>query len=645
MPGPDAALNSAVLDALDTGIVVLDAGGHVTLWNDWMFRASGVEAPAALGRTLNAIFPGSSLLRLDGAMREALEAGASSVLTQALHPRLFPLKTRSGQELIHNVAVRPVGEKPYHSCLVQVLDVTVSTERERVLRKRQNARYDAVVDSAPDPIVTVDAEGRIQMANPAAARELGFNGVELIGQRLGALLEAPETWESALRSLMQGETSSWPLEVTALRKDGSRSFLDVSASVWSSGSGWFVTAILRDVNQRRADEAALRALNESLEDRVRERTAELERAHEQLRQSQKVEAIGQLTGGIAHDFNNLLTPILGGLDVVQRRGVGDERAQRLIEGALQSAERARTLVQRLLAFARRQPLQPTAVDIAKLVNDMSELVGSTIGPRIRIVQDVAEGLPSARADVNQMEMALLNLAVNARDAMPDGGVLTISARAADAGPKSKLSPGRYVVLAVSDTGHGMDEATLGRAIEPFFSTKGIGKGTGLGLSMIHGLAAQLGGSLEISSAPGMGTNVEIWLPAAAGDGAKAEEAVATLDDERGAGHVLLVDDEDLIRSATAQMLGDLGYTVIEASSGQAALQRLEDPRLVLVVTDHLMPGMTGTELARECQTTRPELPILIISGYADLDEVAPDLPRLTKPFREAELASALAALR
>ena len=414
--------------------------------------------------------------------------------------------------------------------------------------------------------------------------------------------------------------------------------------MWTSDARAFVTAIFRDVNERRAAEAELRRLNETLEARVRERTADLEWLHEQLRQSQKMEAVGQLTGGIAHDFNNLLTPILGGLDILQRRGVGDDRGQRLIEGALQSAERARTLVQRLLAFARRQPLMASAVDVAKIVEEMTDLLGGTLGPSIRVVVDSPPDLPRALADPNQLEMALLNLAVNGRDAMVEGGVLTIAVRDADVGAGHKLNPGRYIRLSVSDTGTGMDAATLARAVEPFFSTKGIGKGTGLGLSMIHGLAAQLGGAMELSSTLGVGTTVEIWLPVAddkalAVQPRDAEAALAS-----GAGVVLLVDDEDLIRTSTAQMLADMGYSVIEASSARAALPHLDDPRIDLLITDHLMPGMSGTELAREALAKRPNLPILIISGFAEVEDVAPDLQRLMKPFRAAELAAGLAKL-
>jgi signal transduction histidine kinase/CheY-like chemotaxis protein len=378
----------------------------------------------------------------------------------------------------------------------------------------------------------------------------------------------------------------------------------------------------------------------------KERAAELEQAQEALRQSQKLESMGQLTGGVAHDFNNLLTPIIGSLDLIQRKGAGDERIARLIDGALQSAERAKTLVQRLLAFARRQPLQPTSVDLAKLVLGMAELVASTSGPRVKLVTKIDQDLPPVKADPNQLELALLNLSVNARDAMPDGGLLTIAAgrEAAEDGHRSKLPAGNYVRLCVSDTGTGMDEATLRRAVEPFFSTKGVGKGTGLGLSMVHGLAAQLGGALTIQSEPGAGTAVELWLPISsqpAGAAARSQETVLV----SAYGTALLVDDEDLVRASTASMLVELGYAVVEAASAEEALRIVEGGLVPdVVITDHLMPGMTGTALARTLRAARPELPVLIISGYAEDDDIEPDLNRLTKPFRQAELASSLAAL-
>jgi PAS domain S-box-containing protein len=370
-------------------------------------------------------------------------------------------------------------------------------------------------------------------------------------------------------------------------------------------------------------------------------------AEEALRQSQKMEAIGQLTGGVAHDFNNLLTPIVGSLDMLQRRGLGDERERRLIAGAAQSADRAKTLVQRLLAFARRQPLQAVPVDIAKLVTGMAELVSSTTGPQIKVFVEAPDDLPPAQADPNQLEMALLNLAVNARDAMPEGGTLRISASSesvgSDHGPE--LRPGAYLRLSVADTGTGMDEATLARAAEPFFSTKGIGKGTGLGLSMAHGLASQLGGALKIRSRPGLGTNVELWLPRSSAAPQVVEEAPHAGPDVGGRGTALLVDDEELVRLSTADMLADLGFAVTEAASAEEALRLIDrGQRFDLLVTDHLMPGMTGTDLARAVRSARPDVPVLVVSGYAENDGIAPDLPRLTKPFRKDELAASLALL-
>jgi CheY-like chemotaxis protein/two-component sensor histidine kinase len=318
----------------------------------------------------------------------------------------------------------------------------------------------------------------------------------------------------------------------------------------------------------------------------------------------------------------------------------------VIAGAVQSAERAKILVHRLLAFARRQPLQPVAVDVARLVTNMADLVSSTTGPQIKVVVDAAEGLPLAKADPNQLEMALLNLAVNARDAMPDGGTLRISATAGTINPGDDrpMRPGRYLRLSVADTGAGMDETTLAHAVEPFFSTKGVGKGTGLGLSMVHGLISQLGGALTLKSRPGLGTNVELWLlqTEAEPDPPSAAQDVAPV---QGSGTALLVDDEALARLSTAEMLIDMGYRVIEVTSAEEALSviRSGDP-LDLVVTDHLMPGMSGTELAREIRERRPDLPVLVISGYAEVDGIASDLPRLAKPFRRDELRASLGVL-
>ncbi|WP_439394950.1 ATP-binding protein [Bradyrhizobium sp. PMVTL-01] len=381
-------------------------------------------------------------------------------------------------------------------------------------------------------------------------------------------------------------------------------------------------------------------------DRLEEQ-ARLAQAEEALRHAQKMEAMGQLTGGVAHDFNNLLTPIVGLLDLFQRKGIGGEREHRLIAGAAQAAERAKTLVQRLLAFARRQPLQAVPVNISRLVAEMGDLISSTTGPQIQVTVDAPAGLPEAMADPNQIEMAILNLSVNARDAMPDGGKLRISAKArtVERAHTSGLTPGTYVCISVADTGVGMDEETLAHAVEPFFSTKGVGQGTGLGLSMVHGLASQLGGALTIRSAVGAGTTVELWLPVSQITAGAIDSVPRPKLQPLPAGTALLVDDEPLVRMSTAEMLGELGYTVVEASSAEDALQRVrEGLRPNLLITDHLMPGMSGTDLGRILRNQYPELQVLVVSGYANSEGIAPDLSRLTKPFRSDELAASLANL-
>ncbi len=448
-----------------------------------------------------------------------------------------------------------------------------------------------------------------------------------------------------LPALLQREQGA-PLEQRILQLIY-QPILDPDGSVYGIFvDGYDVTEVHEAQAALTASEAALRQINETLEQRVSERTDQLIVAQEALRQSQKLDAMGQLTGGVAHDFNNLLTPILGALDLLHRRGLGGEREQRLIDGALQSAERARTLVQRLLAFARRQPLQTSAVDVTALVHGMADLVASTSGPQIKVVVDIADQLPAALTDPHQLEMAILNLSVNARDAMPDGGTLRISATDEAVGHdhRSGLAPGAYVRLSVADTGVGMDEPTAARAIEPFFSTKGIGKGTGLGLSMVHGLVSQLGGAMAIASRPGLGTNIDLWLPASL-EPARPDLADPVVRPEgRFVGAALLVDDESLVRATTADMLAELGYRVAEAPTAAEALGLLDRQAFDLVVTDHLMPGMTGADLAREVQARHPGTPILIISGYAESEGIAPHLPRLTKPFRKDDLAASLAAL-
>ena len=396
----------------------------------------------------------------------------------------------------------------------------------------------------------------------------------------------------------------------------------------------------------RARLTELHALATELERRVEERTAERQAALEQLHEAQKLETLGQLTGGVAHDFNNLLTPIVGALDVLQRKDEGkDARTARLIGNALQSGERAKILVQRLLGFARRQELQSAPVDIAELVGGMRDLIASSVGSPVELQIRCAKEMPRALADPNQLELAVLNLCVNARDAMPEGGLLTIAADTALLGPGSepRLPPGLYIRLSVIDTGTGMDTETLARAVEPFFSTKETGRGTGLGLSMVHGLTAQLGGAFTLSSVPGEGTRADLYLPVteSRSEATTAQRGHAALLPTRPLS-ILLVDDEELVRRGTAEMLRELGHRVTEAEGGAEALQMLAaEPDIEALVTDYKMPRMDGAELAARVRRARPAMPILLISGYTGVADPIEGLPRLNKPFGLAELADAL----
>ena len=491
----------------------------------------------------------------------------------------------------------------------------------------RSAERDRLWNLSQDMLARADYGGMMSAVSPAWTQILGWSEADLLTRRYATLMH-PDDRPATLAAIARMAETRQPsrFENRIATRDGR--WKPIEWTVAPEPDGVNFIAVGRDLSLTKA------------------REAELEAVQEALRQSQKMEAMGQLTGGVAHDFNNLLTPIVGVLDMLQRKGLGGEREQRLIAGAAQSAERVKVLVQRLLAFARRQPLQPVAVDIARLVKNMADLVASTTGPQIKVVVDAADELPPAKADPNQLEMALLNLAVNARDAMPDGGTLRISASADTIRPGDNpaVRSGRYVRLSVADTGVGMDEATRARAIEPFFSTKGVGKGTGLGLSMVHGLASQLGGALTIKSKLGLGTNIELWLPQTE---AEPEASVAAHDGEpvHRRGTALLVDDEELVRLSTADMLIDLGYRVIEATSAEQALRVIANGTGVdLIVTDHLMPGMSGTDLARKIHESRPDLPVLVISGYAEVDGIAADLPRLSKPFRKDELSASLGAL-
>ena len=505
--------------------------------------------------------------------------------------------------------------------------VTAEKEAAAALEETQ-VRLRTFFETSYQYRALISLDGRLLEANATALAAAAVRREDVVGQPLwktpwfAQTKGIPEAVRAAIASVAAGAARREDIHLL-LPSAGWR-WLDYTLRPLIDTRGASVGIVLEavDITERREAEAA-------------------------LRQSQKLEAMGQLTGGVAHDFNNLLTPIIGGLDLLQRRGLGGEREQRLIDGALQSAERAKTLVQRLLAFARRQPLRTGPVDLSALIAGMADLIATTSGPKIEVVCDAPIDLPHVQADANQLEMALLNLSVNARDAMPDGGRLTLSAGREIVGAghrlQRQLQLGPYVRLSVTDTGRGMDEATLARAVEPFFSTKAQGRGTGLGLSMAHGLASQLGGALTIASRPEEGTTVEFWLPVSAGAAQPRQRTLAANTRPGEAETVLLVDDEALARTSTAMMLGDLGYQVIEAASGAEALEIIETGRrFALLITDQLMPGLSGTELIRALRLRRPGAPALIVTGYAQT--LPSDLPHLSKPFRHADLAAAIASL-
>jgi PAS domain S-box-containing protein len=459
--------------------------------------------------------------------------------------------------------------------------------------------------------------------------------------------------------------SDYSIEYRNIWPDGSQHWVDVRAravrrpdgrikslvGVSSDITARKVSEIERDnlLAQLAAERTALAELTATLEQRVEQRTADLmkevaarEKAQEQLRQAQKMETIGQLTGGVAHDFNNLLMAVMGNLELLRKRIPDDPRLHRLIDGAVQGAERGASLTQRLLAFARQQDLRAVPVDLGALIQGMSDLLQRSLGPRVALRLDIPHGLPPARVDANQLELAILNLAINARDAMPDGGSIDIKVAPYQATSDPVLKSGGYLKLWVIDTGMGMTPEILKRAVEPFFSSKPLGKGTGLGLSMVHGLAVQLGGALQLASTVGQGTIATLILPVAT-NAPKAESPVHAAPKVNRSAVILFVDDDPLIAMSTTEMLEDLGHHVIGASSGLHALDIIKSEQPIdLMVTDHVMPGMTGIELAAASREVRPSLPILLATGYAELPEGAQlDLPRLAKPYHQDQLRDRL----
>ncbi len=527
--------------------------------------------------------------------------------------------------------------------------------------EREAREREAILAQLTEGVIVTDAQGRIVFVNDAAERLHGVKSLETPPEAYAETYHlftedgGPHPFDTLpLARAVGGETvldARWRIQ----RPNGTEVLAIGGARPLLGADGEQVGAVLtlRDDTARRAAEADLRHLNRTLEQRVVAEVEERNRAEEQLRQSQKMEAVGQLTGGIAHDFNNLLAGIVGSLDMLSRRIEQGRTTDlpRYVTTAMTSAQRAAALTQRLLAFARRQPLDPKAVEANRLLAGMEELLRRTLGPEIALEMVLAGGLWPTLADPNQLENALLNLAINARDAMPEGGRLTIetaNSHLDDAYARAhpgEVEAGQYIVVCVTDTGTGMPPETAARVFEPFFTTKPIGRGTGLGLSMLYGFAKQTGGHVKVYSEEGEGTTFRLYLPRWRGETAAETEPAAEIARDGAGQTVLLVEDEPAVRMLILETLDDLGYNAIEATDGPTGLRVLDgDRRVDLLVTDVGLPGMNGRQLAEAAREKRPGLKVLFITGYAHNAALgngmlAPGTEILTKPFAVDALAA------
>jgi signal transduction histidine kinase/ActR/RegA family two-component response regulator len=511
---------------------------------------------------------------------------------------------------------------------------------------------------------------RALVSGDAAGAIITDDALSRIGpQRLRGALEQQPPWSDFPFILLarRGETRQGSrlledlLNVTILERPLHPASL-ISAARSSLRGRMRQRLAARHLLEREKARAELRDLADTLEAKVDERTrdlaaandrltaeiAERERAEARLLQAQKMEAVGQLTGGIAHDFNNLLTAVVGSLDLLLRR-TDDEKLSRLARNALQAAERGAKLTSQLLAFSRRQRLSPSPVHPNQIVSGMGDLLARSIGPHVRVETRLEPNLWRALADPTQLELMLLNLAINARDAMPAGGRLTISTANIDSVPASlstELSPGQYVAIAVADTGCGMSPSVLARAFEPFFTTKEQGKGTGLGLAQLYGFAKQSGGTARIESREGEGTTVTLYLPRTQEEA--AAPALLPIDAKPAKrARILIFDDDDDVRAVAQTMVEEIGYDVVAVANGEEALEAIETEPFALLITDVAMPGMNGVDLGKRVREVVPELPILFASGYADLQTFGADLDvenLLKKPFRIADLAARISAV-
>ncbi|MEP7239437.1 MAG: PAS domain S-box protein [Devosia sp.] len=615
---------------IDYAIYMLDESGRVASWNPGAERIKGYGAREIIGQHFSRFYTPED--RLAGTPERALSTAAETGRFETEGWRLRKTGERFWAHVVIDAIKAPSGEVIGYAKVTRDLTERRAAELE-LKRSEEQFRYlvQAVTDYA---IYMLDPNGIVTNWNAGAQKIKGYTRDEIVGQHFSRFYtdkdrEAGEPQRALQRAASEGRFEKEGIRV---RKDGTRFWANIVIDPIRNEQGALIgfAKVTRDITERKQAEQALA------------------QANEELLQSQKMEAIGRLTGGVAHDFNNLLMAISGSLELLRKRMPEDPKLLKLIDNAMQGAERGASLTQRMLAFARRQELKPEPLDVKLLVDGMTELLNRSLGPTIEIVGDMPGHLAPILIDANQLELAILNLAVNAKDAMEDGGRLTISAREQHVTDHAGLRPGAYVTLTLADTGTGMDAATLSHATEPFFTTKGVGKGTGLGLAMVRGLSEQSGGTITIDSTPGKGTAVTMWLPVSSEAPAEAEavaEPVAeTKPQERL--RVLVVDDDFLVAMNTTAMLEDLGHEVVEVHSGPLALQALETANgFDLIITDQAMPQMTGTQLLATIRQRWPDLPAILATGYAELPVADdPGVPRLGKPFFQADLEKAIARL-
>jgi len=614
----------------DYAIYMLDDRGIVTSWNPGARRFKGYEASEIIGQHFSRFYTDED--RKAGLPARALKIAREAGRFEGEGWRFRKDGARFWVSVIIDPIIDPNGKLLGYAKVTR--DLTERKAAEDTLRTSEE-QFALLVQSVTDyAIYMLSPEGIVTNWNAGAERIKGYTPQEIIGEHFSKFYGSedvaaglPQIGLDTARREGRFEKEGW-----RYRKDGSRFWASIVIDAIRSPKGGLIgyAKITRDMTERKQAQE------------------QLDRAREAVAQSQKMEAIGQLTGGVAHDFNNLLMAVLGSLELIRKRLPDDPKLRLLLNNAVEGARRGVSLTQRMLSFARRQELSLAAVDLKTLIAGMSEMLERSLGPMMTIEYDVPEDLPGIKADANQFETALLNLTVNARDAMPEGGIIKISARLIATPPVMGTNAlnGECVVLTVSDTGEGMDPVTLSRAMEPFFTTKGVGKGTGLGLSMVHGMTEQLGGRLRLESLKGKGTSVEMWLPLARGETAApvAAAQVTSEKSDRNELVIVVVDDDKLVLTNTKAMLEDFGHTVIDASSGPAALDAIrKTPHVDLVITDQAMPQMTGMQLAAAIRVDWPKLPILLVSGYAELPSTAPfDLPKLAKPFSLDDLAYAIA---